>query len=220
MKVLFVGLARSLWLFDFNMFNPKGLNPQPALEEIGKRYQFAKVPRNMLDFDENKGLPFKAGTFVNSKGISLLVSFTIYLDGFVADTASSTDDSTEFLVDVTGWLGRDFGFVVPAGIKKAWVSQIDFECDLPFTDLNPALTKIVKFLESHVKAPDSQSKKFDLGGLHFWTEDITKPGAPATVKFERKYQTSFSDHHYFSQAPLQTQDHEELLLELEKVLRS
>ncbi len=220
MKVLFVGLARALWLFEFNMFNPKGLSLQAAFDEIGKRYQFAKVPKSVIDFDESKGLPFKAGTFVNSKGTRLLVSFTIYLDGFVVDTASSTDNSTEFLVDVTGWLSRDFGFVVPTGVRKAWVSQIDFECDAPFADLNPKLTKIMKFLDSHVKTPDGQSRKFDLNGLHLWTEDITKPGAPAVVKFERKYQTSFSDKHYFSQAPLQTQDHMDLLVELEQILKS
>lgn len=220
MKILFVGLARSIWLFDISMFNPKGLSFQPALAEIGKRYQFAKVPASIVDFDERKGLPFKAGTFINSKGTPVMVSFTIYGDGFVAETFSSTDDATEFLVDVTSWLSASFGFVVPTKIKKAWVSQIDFESDAPLINLNPKLEKIIVFLQSRVKRPDGKSENFGVGGLHFWTEDFNKPGAPTAVKFERKLDAPFSDNHYFSQAPLPTNDHKDLLAEMEQLLKS
>jgi hypothetical protein len=220
MKVLFVGLARTIWLFELSLFNPKGLSLQPAITAIGKRYQFAKVPSSIIDFDEHKGLPFKAGTFVNSKGTALLVTFTIYFDGFLAETMSSTDDATEFLVDLTSWLSRDFGFAVPHNAKKVWVSQIDFESDAPLVSLNPKLEKMIKFLETRVKPADGKARKYDVGGLHFWTDDITKNGAPAVVKIERKFQTSFADNHYFSQAPLETQDHMEFLSELEQILKS
>jgi hypothetical protein len=218
MKILFVGLARAIWLFDLSRFNSQGISYQAALVEIGKRYKFAKIPNSIIDFDERKGLPFKAGTFVNSKGRSLLISFTIYIDGFVAETMSSTDDATEFLVEVTNWLSKEFGFELPPNVRKAWASQIDYESDAPLTDLNPKLAKIISFLDSRVKPPDGKPRKFDVGGLHFWTEDISKPGAPAAVKFERKIDAPFSDNHYFSQTPLQTQDHKDLLVELERLL--
>lgn len=220
MKILFVGLARSIWLFSLNMFNPKGLSLQTAIVAIGKRYQFAKVPSSIVDFDEHKGLPFKAGTFVNSKGVPLLVSFTIYYDGFVAETSSSTDDATEFLTDVTSWLNQEFGFVVPTSVRKLWVSQIDYESDVSLVKLNPKLEKVIAFLESHIKIPDDKTRKYDVGALHFWPEDVAKPGAPTAVKFERKLDAPFLENHYFSQAPLQTQDHKSLLLELEQLLSS
>ncbi|MFZ0581706.1 MAG: hypothetical protein WAM23_11285, partial [Candidatus Acidiferrales bacterium] len=86
MNILFVGLARAIWLFDIHMLNPKGLSFQAPVEAIGKRYQFGKVPKSIADFDESKGLSFQAGTFVNSKGVPLMVSLTIYFDGFVVDT--------------------------------------------------------------------------------------------------------------------------------------
>src|SRR6266481_3188167 len=101
MKILFVGLARSIWLFNTYMLNPKGLSFQPLLEKISERYQFAKAPKNALDLDEQSALSFKSGTFVNSKGASVLVGFSIYADGLVVDTLSSTDDSDAFLEEIT-----------------------------------------------------------------------------------------------------------------------
>ena len=219
MKVLFVGLARSVWLFDTSSLNPKGLSLQPVYEKISEKYKFAKAPKNALDFDEQKALSFKAGTFVNSKGTPVLVGFTIYSDGLVADTLSSTDDSTAFLVELTNWI-KEYGLALPPNVKKTWVSQMDVECDTPLVKLNPKLTKFLKSIESRVKPVDGNSRQFDVGGLSFWTEDITKSGAPAVVKFERKWQAPFSANHYFSQAPLETREHIDLLNELELLLKS
>ena len=218
MKILYVGLARTIWLFDFNLLNPKGLNLQAVFVAIGKRYQFAKIPASPLDFNESKGLPFKAGTYTNSKGNPLLVLFTIFLDGFVAETMSSTDDANEFLVDLTEWLNQEFGLVVPVDVKKLWVSQIDYESDVSLINLNPQLERIIKFFQARVKPQIEKAREYEVAALHFWSEDVAKPGAPAAVKFERKIDARFSDNHYFSQAPLQTQDHKDLLNDLEKLL--
>jgi hypothetical protein len=219
MKILFVGLARSIWLFDTNLMNPKGLSLQPVFEKISEKYKFAKAPKNALDFDEQKALSFKSGTFVNSKGTSVLIGYTVYSDGLVVDTMSSTDDSTEFLVEVTNWMNQDYGLTLPSGIKKIWLSQMDVECETPLVKLNLRLPKFLKFIESRVKPADGNPRQFDVGGLDFWTEDVNKPGAPVMVKFERKWQAPFSANHYFSQAPLETREHIELLNELELLLK-
>jgi hypothetical protein len=219
MKILFVGLARSIYLFDTNLLNPKGLSLQPIFEKMTEKYKFAKAPKNALDFDEQKSLSFKSGTFVNSKGTPVLVGYTIYSDGLVADTMSSTDDSTEFLVELTNWIKQDYGLALPAGVKKLWLSQIDFECDIPLVKLNPKLTPFLKSIESRFKPADGVFRRFDVGALNFWTEDVTKPGAPVIVKFERKWQAPFATNHYFSQAPLETREHIELLNELELLLK-
>jgi hypothetical protein len=220
MKILFVALARSVWLFDTNLLNPKGLSLQPVYEKIGEKYKFAKAPKNALDFDEQKALSFKAGTFVNSKGTPVVIGFTMYGDGLVADALSSTDDSTEFLVELTNWMIRDYGLTLPSSVKKTWVSQMDVECETPLVKLNPKLTKLLQSIESRVKPVDGKPRQFDVAGLHFWTEDITKFGAPAILKFERKWQAPFSANHYFSQAPLETREHIELLNELELLLKA
>jgi hypothetical protein len=219
MKILYVGLARSIWLFDFNLLNPKGLSLQGVIDGLRQKYHFAKAPKNALDLDERKALAFKSGTFTNSKGIPVLTAFTIYNDGFAAETLASTDDSTEFLVEVSDWINKEFGLVVPQPVRKAYVGQIDFESDVSLLALDPRLEGLVDSIEHRYIPPDGKARHFDFAGISFWTEDANLPLAPAMIKVERKIGSPFSSNHYFSQTPLETQQHIEFLHELEQILR-
>jgi hypothetical protein len=219
MKVLYVGLARSLWLFDISLLNPKGMNLQVVIDGIRERYHFAQAPKHQLDLDERRGLLFKSGTFQTSKGTPVFVSFSIYNDGFVADTLSSTDDATEFLNDLTSWIREEYGLAVPTQIRMAYVGQIDFETEAELVLLSPRLREIIKFLGDHVKPPDAKPRQFDVNSLGFWTEDLGQPSAPASFKWERKIGAAFSSNHYFSEAPLETKAHIDLLVEFERLLK-
>jgi hypothetical protein len=218
MKVLYTGLARSIWGFDLNVFNPKGLSLQPIIETLNERYQFGKSPKNQLDVDDRKSLSFKGGLFKDSKGTPVSITFTIFNDGFVADTTASTDVSTEFLTEVRSWIESDYGLKLPTRVRKAFVSQLDVECEWSLLQLSPILGKLGEFIDSHVKTLDERERHFDFSGLSFWTEDVDKTSAPATFKFERKISAPFSTKHYFSQAPLETQHHREALDMLETFL--
>jgi hypothetical protein len=218
MKVLYVGLARSLWLFDFNMTNPQGLSIQPVIDRLNEKYKFGKAPKNPLDVDDQKALSFKSGLFLSKKGVPVTVSFSIYNDGFVADTTSSTDVSTEFLIEVTDLIANEYGLKIPTKIRKAYVSQLDLECETQLIELNPGLVGLNKFIDSHVRTIDENRRHFDCAGLSFWTEDTGKVGSPAPFKFERKISAPFWTNHYFSQAPLETHLHLEALEILERLL--
>lgn|SRR5690348_16805275 len=219
MKVLFVGMARSIWLFEFARLNPKGMYLQPMIEALTARYVFAKAPKNLLDVTDN-ALVFKSGRFVNSKGVSVLVAFSIYDDGLIGETLSSTDDSTEFLNDVTGWAKNQFNLVTPSEVRKAYASQIVFECDTPLMALSPKITQLVRSVQARYTPVDGKSREFDFTGLSFWTEDVTKPLAPGILKIERKIGAPFAQNMYFSQAPFETRSHIELLTELEALLKA
>jgi hypothetical protein len=215
MNILYVGLARVIWLFDLALLNPTGMNLRRVLEEIAKRYQFAKAPKNELDFDEQHSLSFKGGTFLSQRKVPILVGLNIYLDGIVADTMSSTDEAADFLIDLSKWLNDTYGLVVPKERKENFLSQIDFRMEGRLTNLNPRLNLLLTSLDGRVvsKGP------FDVASIQFWTEDINKPGTPAPIKIERKISAPFSANHYFSQAPIATKDHIALLNEFEKLLK-
>jgi hypothetical protein len=215
MNVLYIGLARTIWLFDFSLLNPTGRNLRGVFEELGKRYLFAKVPKNELDFDDQRSLPFKSGTFIGQRKVPLLVSLNVYSDGLVADTTSSTDESSEFLNDLAKWLNETYGLAVPKQLTVAYLSQIDFESEVWLTNLNGRLRPFADNIQALTK-----SGPYELGSVQLWTEDMGKPGTPAAVKIERKISAPFSANHYFSQAPLPTKAHIELLNEFEAILKA
>jgi hypothetical protein len=215
MNVLFVGLARTIWLFEFALLNPTGMSLKGVMEEIGKRYQFAKTPKNELDFDEQRSLSFKSGTFLGQRKVPALVALNIYSDGIVADTMSSTDESTEFLTDLAKWLSDTYGLNVPKERKVNYLSQIDFQMEATLVDLNPRLRPLLKQVEGRI----GSKSPLDVASIQFWTEEFGKPGTPAAIKVERKIPAPFSADHYFSQAPMPTKEHIALLNEFEALLR-
>lgn len=215
MNVLFVGMARTIWLFELALMNPKGMSLKSVLEEIKKRYQFAKAPANELDYDE-RSLAFKAGSFTGARGIPIVVGLSIYNDGLVADTVSSTDETTEFLLDLTKWLNGTFGLTVPKERDVKFLSQIDFQSEVSLTNLNRRLAAYTDNLQACAK---DKEQRYEVGSIQFWTEDVSKPGSAAPVKIERKVLAPFSTNHYFSQAPLPTKVHMQFLDEFEAMLR-
>lgn len=214
MKILYVGLARVIWLFEFPLLNPTGMNLRGVWEALGKRYQFAKTPKDELDFDEQRGLSFKSGTFMGQRKVPLLVQFYVYSDGIVADTTSDTDETTEFLNDLAKWLSDTYGLVVPKDRKENYLSQIDFQMTAPLVALNPRLGQFVKRAEGHINT----MSQLELASIQLWTEDFGRPGTPGPFKVERKIPAPFASDHYFSQAPVTTKNHVALLNEFEALL--
>lgn len=214
MNVLFVGLARTAWVFNVNLLSPGGMSLRGVIEELAKRYNFAKAPKNELDLDDQRSLAFKAGTFVGARKVPIVVGLNMYSDGWTADTMSSTDESTEFLNDVTKWLEQTYKLTIQRDSVN-YLSQIDFQSDVPLMNLNPFLKSYVETIQERI----GSKSQLDAAAIQFWTEDFGKPGAPAAFRIERKISAPFSTNHYFSQAPLQTRDHINSLKEFEERLK-
>src|SRR2546421_4795962 len=103
MKLLSVLTARTIWLIEARELNPRGKNLRhtliPALTE---RYGFLKYPPPDYDLRKEaneEGMVFQGGNFKNSQGEAVMVNLTIFEDGIVAETRSSTTDTDDFLID-------------------------------------------------------------------------------------------------------------------------
>jgi hypothetical protein len=189
-------------------------------KRINERYRFSKSPKNPLDFNSQGALAFEQGFFNNAQGKAIAVTLTIYGDGFVAETQSTTKDATEFLSELCASATKEFGLTDPSAekMRTGFFSQLDVTFDKPLISLNQKLEGIGKILESQCSPVDGRSRKFTLGGIGLWTEDMSLPGSPAAFRLERKWGTSWDTNHYFSTAPLETEAHLEVLTEIEKIL--
>jgi hypothetical protein len=221
MKLVSVLLARSVWLFDFGQFNPKGLNLWPLCEWLIERYRFAAYPKNVLDLSsDEKALAFKAGSFVNSRGENVLVSLSIYANGIIAEASSSTDDAEEFLQQAAGLIYELFGMKVPPNAGRAYVSQCEIESQFSLSAFKPELAQFAEALSATVATVDGKSRDFDFGVLQLWSDDTNPTTAPALFRFERKIGLPFSSNRYFSQAALKTHEHLEFLDALENIFKT
>lgn len=221
MKLISVEQARALWLFNLSDLNPRGkATESSALAEIGKRYSFTVYP-TPIDLVEarEKSLPLKfgLGTFKPKNGDAVIVDMLIYRDGIMADTRSSTADSTEFIRDLLTWSTTQFGFVDHETVVKTKsvisILHVSSDCSLPL--INPKMAKFAELLTERV--PGHPGATFEVGSIGFWADQALS-NQPIPFRFERAAGEKFSENRYHSSAPLDTDVHLRTLQELEKIL--
>ena len=96
-----------------------------------------------------------------------------------------------------------------------YVSELQMESKHLLTMINPKLANLSKSLAALVPADSATS--YEVSSLAFATDP--KDGTPLlNFRFERLINTPFAENRYFSAAPVHTDDHLELLENLERIL--
>lgn len=218
MQLLSINLARSLWFCNLLEINPKGLNLYPIIIPLlVDSYKFKKYPSAQELLDEAAGLKFEYGEFIPKDGNPIIINFTIFSDGLVADTRSSTKDSDAFLAEILTRFSEEFDVPDYKHIIRriGYVDQLYVTTNKHLELINPKLREISNYLSQNISGFGEIS--FELGGMTFWPDQkyILKP---FNFIFERVLNVPFSENKYYSAAPLQTDKHIELLDKLESIL--
>jgi hypothetical protein len=221
MKLLSVQRARSIWLVNLVDLNPHGRNVFSLIAPVIAKYNFVQFPAKPEELDLSKGINFVGGSFQKDPQNDIAIDLTIFNDGFLADTRSSTEDSDAFLNEFFSWISGEFGLVQYKEIlrSRVYVSELWVKTDKSMNTLNPKLENFAKRLTSLIVGHNHHPILFETYGISFWTNPIiTNP--PATFKFERAEGAPFNENRYYLAAPLQTNLHLEMLMELESILSS
>lgn len=189
----------------------------PAMGELIKRYGFAGFPANVQQLEAAK-VEFRQGTFRNS-GIE---SFSLYGDGVVITSKSSTDLLDEFMTDVTEWMGTELGLkrIETHPVNIAYESNVLLRSEVPLLRLLDPLAPIQEVIAKAVKATMGLGANFEPFGIALAADHSLIPGMkPAPFRLERRAGLGFETNLYVSQAPLRTADHLKVLERLEKLAK-
>lgn len=199
------------------LHNPAGQIYQPeAAMKVAQRYSFAKMP-SVDDLFKNERA-FRIGKF---EGVQIS-EFALYSDGVIVNALCDSDIIDAFLDDVLKWAKEEFGLIplLTSKPEKTYESSIvvQSKTDLaeglrPRIDVLPALNRIYadgKYLHS----------EFHPTGLIATIDDAEFPGRKKPVKFilDRRAGVAFDQMVFYSQAPLQTKDHLEVLRGFERAV--
>ncbi len=211
-------LARCLAFVETYDLSPEGRIFFPDLvRELVTRYEFQKFPREFSEFDETKGIEFLEGR----RGNDVVWRLTIYSNGILLDTRSNTNISREILEEALTWGKEKFGLRYDPNMIKhvAYVSQLTFYSNVTLDALHPALKRLSQRVtdavsEIHKEKIDYQTTAFTI------QHDLLKRKNPlAGFTISPRIETPLADHKYFSEAPIPTDLHWELLEEFEAALR-
>jgi hypothetical protein len=187
------------------------------IPKIKQRYQFAVIPKveDLVPADPPKGAEFKIGK-LEVHGRTIVVNvLTVFADGVVVDTSTSTDDADTFMSDLIEWAKEEAPQIKPKG-PRFYVSQMEIKTSASLENYLPPLKsigeKISKLLNGYkIEAPAYQVSTL---GLHFDESGKPVPHAGA-FSLERRANVPYADNVWFVQAPVKTADHVALLKDLE-----
>jgi hypothetical protein len=213
--------AKSSWFMDVRKLNPRGRNLYKVI--IPQLLQWYGFTAPKEPFDENAGVQFVNGEFSPSEdgrnGDLTGVSVTVYFNGLLAQTSTSTEESDRFIGQALarlfkeGIIDFDLSFVK----SRRYQSELVVRSERPIK--LPGLQKFCSTLTS-MAYPESNESMFETSGIIFDTDVETLGLNRKRPQFtlERKIDVPWSENLYYSQAPLQTQQHINALDELEGML--
>ena len=218
MKIENVLSAKSIWFMDIAKLNPRGRNLYRVIVPLLVQWYGFKEPQE--PFDERSGVRFLNGEFSPTQdGRDLTgVNLTIYFNGVVVQTQTSTDDSDRFLQQALTRLTKDGHIAYRTDLvdRKGYISEVVARADRPLT-LLPQLADFCKVLSNAVY-PNRTETVFKPSGIIFDTEPELTHRMNQVFSFERRHGEPWSENLYFSQGPLSTSQHGAILNDLEQVL--
>jgi hypothetical protein len=100
------------------------------------------------------------------------------------------------------------------------VSQVIFRSDVNLTEINPTIRTAARELTERICAITSERLSYELTALVIDYDQMARKHPLGRFSIQRRDNTPFSENKYFSEAPLQTDDHIALLERFETDLRS
>jgi hypothetical protein len=214
MELISIVLARIVAFLEVRAVDPSGkASPPEIFRQIAAKYAFAKAPQNTTEMDFEKGVEFSTGKF----GQINIDRIAIFTNGVVVDTRSSTDDCERVLSNFLSWTKETLGAKVDPS-RKNYVSQILFRSDLRLSLLHPVLTPITERLSTFVTGELKQPIAYEPTSVLLGPDLTLTKLSPVQFSIERRAETPFFENTYFSNAPLRTADHLDVVKQFEEAL--
>jgi hypothetical protein len=217
MEITAVMLARAVAFVEVQELNPKGQAYYPDIvAALVKRFNFRVYPTKPEDFDEAKGVQFADGKFAEGT----IDKLQIFTHGLIVDTRVSTDASEKLLRDTLVWAKSELGLHFEDRMikRKGFGSQLTFESEMDLSQLNPVIRRVSKSISSKLSGTLGQPATYEPTGILFNLDQSMSKLMPGIFSIERRVEIPFSEKKYFSNAPLATQDHIDLLVDFETTL--
>jgi hypothetical protein len=222
MNIVSLESGRTTWLFPVEEILPLGGADGPKIiAAISSKYGFTHPPANPTreDVDKN-GLKFAGGQMVHKGKIVNVAEFVVFNDGIVAVSAS-TENAEAFLQEIYTLLVSEFAFrEITSDVKKVHLSTVVVDFDTSLNDFVQGHSAEIDLIGKHLNSIDNTDFPVEVARIDFVLNkdpEFRPPNIPR-LTIEKRAHTQFSQHRYFSVAPIHTAKHLEILERIERGL--
>ncbi len=215
MEIRSIVLARSLQRTK-SLFGIIGYLPE-IIQKIKVKYGFLIAPRDedLLPSDPPKGAVFQHGRLITEGRLIVVDRFTVFNDGLVADSSSSTDEADLFLDDVISWAKQELPRAEVYG-PRYYLSQIEIQMNTSLERFAPQFMPIGEKLTSLLNTYGLSVPRYEVTAIQMNFDQTGRlPPQPGAFFIDRRLNVPYNDNVWFAQAPLKTADHIALLKEID-----
>jgi hypothetical protein len=183
------------------------------VRKFAEHYSFEKFPQTFEELDLAKGIEFQEG----KSGSNPIRKFVIYDTLLVVETRINTETSKAILEEILVWSSKELGLnYKPNSIKRfGYISDVTFFSDAPLLATNDAQNQLAEKVTAEVSRVWGEHIKYESLGMVMGYDPLTRKYPIAPFKIEHRAEHFFSDNKYFSEAPLPTHLHWELIEQFE-----
>lgn len=183
---------------------------------IVDRYKFQKFPQTLEQFDEAKGVEFREGKI----GGIVLLKLGIWESLLTLETSTNTADSKRILEEMLQWGADKLGLNYRPGMiqRFGYISDLTFYTDAPILDMTPAITQFSEKLSGILTDVWQDPLVYEPMNFQIGHDPLTRKNNIAPFSITRRAQSRFSENKYFSEAPLPTDVHIQMINELEAIV--
>jgi hypothetical protein len=206
-------LARAIAFFEVVDISPPGGFFFPDLtKELVQRFTFQKFPRNYEEWKDDKGAVFASG----KAGQVAIDNLTLFNNGIQVDTHTGTAESKRIIEETLEWSSEKFGFTYKSGLQIRWayVSNVTFFTDVPILS-TPPLDKLAERASRAMAEVVGNPLPYTPTGQSIGHDPLSAKYGRAQLSIQRRLETPFSENKYFSESPLPTDVHIDLLKQFE-----
>jgi len=222
MNIVSLESGRTTWLFPVEEILPLGGADGPTIiAAISSKYKFTHPPASPTreDIDKN-GLKFAGGQIVHKGKIANIAEFIVFNDGIVS-VSTSTESAEAFLQDIYVFLVSEFAFrEIISNVKKANLSTVVVDFDTSLNELVQRHNAEIDLIGKHLNSIDNTNFPVELARVDFVLNrdpEFRPPHIPR-LTIEKRANTLFSQHRYYSVGPIHTAKHLEILERIERGL--
>jgi hypothetical protein len=222
MNIVSLESGRTTWLFPVEEILPLGGADGPKIiAAISSKYKFTHPPANPTrEAIEKDGLKFAGGQMVNKGKIANIVEFIVFNDGIVS-VSTSTEKAEGFLQDIYAFLISEFAFrEIASDVRKVNLSTLVVDFETSLNDFVQARNAEIDLIGKHMNSIDNTDFPVELARVDFVLNkdpEFRPPNIPR-LTIERRANTPFSQHRFYSAAPIHTAKHLEILKQIERSL--
>lgn len=214
MKLSAILMSRVLAFVDTADLRPtSGLHAPDFVEEVAKQFHFQKYPQTLEEFDIQKGMEFLNGKI----GKRAITKLALWPNIVVIEGRRNSTDCQTMLGEILEWATVKFDLnYSPEMIRRyAFVSDISFVSDAPILAFSPLLQRIADRTGKALSETWKEQVVYELFDLKIGHDPLIRKWGIAPFQITRRAEHKFSENKYFSEAPLPTDLHIELLEEYE-----